>query len=134
MQDPNDIIKSYLWDYNQQYPVCEVNGAPQSEIGYTSFETSNNGNWTITGVTLDSTYAFTGRRCLNPNAGNLSKPNLISGKQYIVSYWSRSGVKTISGGTGTSKTGITTKGWTYYEHSAHHQQYYTDLNRKRPHR
>ncbi|MBO9636015.1 MAG: hypothetical protein J7578_23125 [Chitinophagaceae bacterium] len=116
MQASNNIIRSYLWDHNQLYPVCEVNGAAQTDIGYTSFETGNNGYWTVTGGTLDSSVALTGRRCLNPGTGNLSRANLTNGKQYIVSYWSRSGVKTISGGSGTSKTGMTSNGWTYYEH------------------
>ena len=48
--------------------------------------------------------------------GNISKTGLTSSKTYIVSYWSRSGSLTLSI-TNTPKTGKTTNGWTYFEHT-----------------
>lgn len=116
MQSTNNVNKSYIWDYNQLYPVCEVTGAAQDDIAYTSFETANNGNWVLTGGILDTDFSITGKRSLNLNTGNLSKSNLSIGKQYKVSYWSKSGARTITGASGTVITGYTTKGWTYYEH------------------
>ncbi|NML21312.1 hypothetical protein HHL16_10535 [Pseudoflavitalea sp. G-6-1-2] len=115
-QSRGGFNKAYLWDHNQLYLVCEATGAAQSEIAFTSFETSNNGNWTRTGGTLDSTYFLTGRRSFDLGDGTLSRSNLTSGKQYIVSYWSRSGSKNIAGGTGPLQTGSTINGWTYFEH------------------
>lgn len=63
-----------------------------------------------------SSYALTGTKSYNINGRTISKSGLTSGKNYIVSYWSRGGACSISGGSSTTTTGRSSNGWTYYEH------------------
>jgi len=111
-----DVRKSYIYDYNKGYPVAEAVNASAADIAYTSFEADGGGNWSV-GSSSRDTGAITGRQCYNLSNGNISKPALTSGNTYTISYWSKNGVKTISGGSGSSRTGRTAKGWTYYEHN-----------------
>lgn len=122
MQLSNNVIKSYLWDYNRQYPICEVVGAEYGDFAYTSFETlSPHGEdhefWHIGDGFYDSTVALTGRMCFNNfSAGPEAKYGLKVGKKYVVSYWSDAGPAILYGGNGTVTSGANTNGWTYWEH------------------
>jgi YD repeat-containing protein len=110
---------SYLWGYNGQYPIAKIENAANSDVAYTSFEDDYSGsNWTFSGTsgTVNATYAHTGAKSYTLGIGGISKTGLTNGKQYIVSYRSRSGSVTISNSSGYPTTGNTINGWTYYEH------------------
>jgi len=64
----------------------------------------------------DGTTAITGSQSYNLSNGAISKGGLTVGKIYVISYWSRNGSYTITGGTYTTRTGRYFNGWTYYEH------------------
>ncbi len=112
----NDIPKSYIWDYYDNLPVAEVTNAPLADIAYTSFESTGFGNWTISGGTIYTSGGLTGSKGYTLNTGNsISKSGLNSGRQFIVSYWSRNGAIVVSN-SGNTIVGNTRNGWTYYEH------------------
>jgi len=110
-------LVSFLWDFNLSYPMAKVFNAGNSAVAYTSFETSNTGNWTISDQSRNAE-GFTGRQSFILNSTNsVIYATTSSNVDLIVSYWSRTGVITITGVTNvSSKTGITRNGWTYYEH------------------
>jgi YD repeat-containing protein len=117
---PNDAVKSYIWDYNYSLPTAEVINANASMIAYSGFELPvSGGNWVgiilsqviSPGVGGSYSYNFT-------TAGTITKTSLPSGRQYIVSYWSKNGAVTVVSNTGsaTGTAGAVYNGWTYYEH------------------
>jgi hypothetical protein len=61
----NDLKQSYIWDYNNTYPIADVVNAPVADVAYTSFEADGKGNWTYSGIPVAYPYAHTGKRgCL----------------------------------------------------------------------
>ena len=116
-QNPVTII----WDYVNKYPVAQVKNAVITDVAATSFEADGNGNWspftgTITTVTA-APFPPTGNNYYNlTTSATLSKSGLVSGNVYIISYWSKNGVYTITGGTNILVVGKTINGWTYYDH------------------
>lgn len=88
-----------------------------SAIAFTSFETSEHGNWNdvITG-NIQSGSCPTGKKYYTLSSVQpITINGLSSSVKYIVSYWSANGSYTI-GGTQSIKTGRTISGWTNYEH------------------
>ena len=121
----NGVTQSYIWDYLNTQPVAKVSNAAQTDIAYTSFETSGTG-----GIYLDngetgivSTDAVTGTNSYQINNG-LAVFNLNPAKTYIVSLWAKSGTPSYNGYNGSTlvvatnnvwTTGKTINGWTYLE-------------------
>lgn len=105
---------SLLWDYNRSFVVAQTAGADSSDIAFTSFETSNNGSWTVAGVARNTTSSVTGKQSYVLSNGNITKSGLSASKSYIVSYWSSSTAATIASTTAVS--GDLKNGWRYYEH------------------
>ena len=115
-----DFNHAYLWDYNGEYLVAQVNNAALSDIAYTSFEANGTGNWQVPDTTRIRAYSMTGTLCYGLNSGNtITASGLNSGKTYIVSYWSRAGSMTVNGTSGTLGNTVTAGGytWNYYEHT-----------------
>jgi hypothetical protein len=116
----SDKHVSYIWDYNKQYPIAQVDNASQSDIAYTSFEADGTGSWTIGnaskpsgGITGDLYYTL---------ASDISRSGLSTGTTYVVSYWTDGNVPftipgTVSGfpiqGRSATINGVK---WTFYEH------------------
>ncbi len=113
-QNPVTII----WDYLNVDPIAKVTNAVLADVAATSFEADGTGNWTISSTLRDAvTPAITGNLSYNLSNGAISKSGLTNSNTYIISYWSRNGTYTISGGNsvGNTITGKTINGWTYYE-------------------
>ncbi len=117
-KDPiNGVKQSYVWDYSGTLPIAECTGAGSNDIAYTSFESNATDSWSgILYSNVLNNSGLTGNRYYS-GSFSLSKSALSPTATYIVSYWSKNGSYTISGGTGTSKTGRSLNGWTYYEHT-----------------
>jgi YD repeat-containing protein len=120
IKDAKGNLISYVWDYDNLYPIGEIVNADDQSIAYTSFEADGSGNWnnytgTITTV-AGSPFTPTGNKYYNLTTSATLSKTVISGKTYIISYWSKNGLYSITGGSGTSVTGRTFNGWTYYEH------------------
>lgn len=110
------ISMAYLWDYQARYPVAEVKNALPADIAYTSFEADGTGNWTVGTGTLSTSGGITGSNYYALASGaTISKSGLSASRNYVVTYWSKTGPLTISGATATS--GLVKRGWTFYQHT-----------------
>lgn len=110
----DEVLFSYVWDYNKAYPVAEVKGASQSEIAYTSFEAQNDGSWAIqNGVVTSDATAPTGVMVMNLSNGSLQRTQLSPSKSFNVSYWYKSGSSFSVAGASNVTTRIGKDGWTF---------------------
>jgi YD repeat-containing protein len=102
---------SYLWGYNQSFPICKAENADSLDICFCNFEASNEyGGWTFQSGIRVTPYARTGKfSCVNAIMQKTVSVNSV------VSLWVKSsgGTPIISGYT--PKVYATTNGWTYYE-------------------
>lgn len=121
-QKLGDKKVSYIWGYNGLFPIAKVENASSTDIAFTSFESSDYGNWDpFSGTITYSSTSPTGNYYFNLNSGSpsakLSKLANI-GSKYIVSYWRNATTPyVINGATGATVTsGPTINGWTYHQH------------------
>lgn len=116
MRKKDDMPLSFIWDYNKSFPIAEVTNSVETDIAYCSFEADGAGNFTMYSNVRDNIYAITGTRSYSLTNGSISKYGLSNGKRFVISYWSRNGTYSITGGTGAvNKQGRSVNGWTYYE-------------------
>lgn len=113
----NDVRVSYIWDYNEQLPIAEItNGSWGSGVAFTSFEAGGKGGWSFSGVGVSEGTESNGEKCYLLSNGSISySGNLVSGKKYFVSYWSKGGSVSVNGTTGTLM--ITKNGWKLFRHT-----------------
>lgn len=115
----SDISMSYVYGYNKSLPIAEVQNATYDRVAYTGFETdSDKGYWSYTGTAAGGTageYGKTGKRYYNLSSGGLAAS--LPGGTYRLSYWSKSGIVTVSGGTvkHASQSLADANGWVLYE-------------------
>ncbi|TCC99448.1 hypothetical protein [Pedobacter hiemivivus] len=105
----------YLWGYQHQNITAKVSNAKPDLVAYSSFETSDKGNWNYSGNNLYGSNAITGKAFYSLVNGGIYKSGLTASETYIVSYWSRHGEQIVTGSTSVI-TGRSYNGWTYYEH------------------
>ncbi len=120
---PNDVLSSFLYGYNNQYPIAKVINAVPADIAYSSFEdiyaATVQGNWSLVGAPqLDSTCPFGGYSFNLSSSTNVQVAGLTAATTYTVSYWSKNGSYTVSGSQPVIITGNSVNGWTYYQHTA----------------
>lgn len=77
----DDIRQSYLWGYNNMYPVAEVINSSINNIFHTSFEDTE-------GTSIDGD-SKTGRK--SRTGGYTKSLSDLTNGQYILSYWQKSG-------------------------------------------
>lgn len=121
-QKTGDMPISYIWDYNNEYPVAEIKNAALQDVAYTSFEADGAGGWDGIGSTgiQPVSASLTGKKYYSFNGTGLTKTGLTTASTYIVSYWSRNGAYTVSGSsTTTTGRSVTVGGstWTFYQHT-----------------
>jgi hypothetical protein len=117
----NDLSKAYVWDYAASLPVAEVVNADAASVAFTSFENfGTGGNWQITGLIANTiTGGISGNSSFNVTSTSpISKGGLSVSRQYIISYWSKSGAVAVSTNIGAASavSGLNYNGWFYYEH------------------
>lgn len=79
---------SYLYDSFTQSLIGKADNATLDDIAYTSFESSDVGNWRIPELPRSVQKAITGTRsALLDDYMRLSKANLNPSKQYVLTYW-----------------------------------------------
>lgn len=109
---------SVILDYDQMHPVAKVSNARFNEIAYTSFESTGTGNWSYSGTTTtDPVRSLMGKRYYNLASGPVTKNNIPTGKNYVLSFWARSGTVTVTGATLLKNETNTATNWTYHEYS-----------------
>jgi len=119
-----DISTAYIWDYDEQFATAEITNARYDQIAYTSFEAEGTGGWSnISNLSSNRVIALaaTGNCSYNLTGGNsITRTNLPSERQYIVSYWSQSAIPvTVSANSGTGtfiSSEISHNGWYYHQH------------------
>lgn len=108
------LYNAVITDYDQQYAVAKVSNASQADIAYTSFETSNGGNWTVGSTQRDLTDKLTGKKSYNLSNGNVSKSGLSTGQNYLVTVWVKSGASVSINSVAVSNPLATQNGWSLY--------------------
>ncbi|MEJ0055112.1 MAG: RHS repeat domain-containing protein [Bacteroidota bacterium] len=112
----NGVQVSYLWGYNQNYPVAEIKNAPPGSVAYTSFEEpANGGGWSYTFTNNGEHKSGNKAHLLTGNT--IVRNGLNSGATYTLSYWAKGGVPSVSGGVTASNDGASagSDGWQYFE-------------------
>ncbi|KAA2238880.1 hypothetical protein F0L74_21950 [Chitinophaga agrisoli] len=112
-------LESNIYDDNGQLVIAKVLNAGSSVVAYSSFEDNAKGNWTITPVAgatpiiADAT-APTGQKAINlSQVTSIVKTGLTAAVELTISFWSKGGTVTVTGGTKKSEqTGPTVGGWT----------------------
>jgi len=114
----NDKKQTLIWDNQLQMPMATVDNSSTTDASYSSFETAAPGNWSYTAsfAAADAT-APTGSNVYTVNGITpLSKTGLTIGKQYILSYWMKTGaIINIAGGTqaNTITGSVVNTSWTF---------------------
>jgi hypothetical protein len=114
----SDKDQALVWDNNSLLPLAQVDNAYLADVAFSSFETAEPGNWTIsTGAIVSDNTAPTGIYAYTLSSGSLSKSGLSSAKSYIVSYWLKTGATaSVSGGSQSNAlSGLVLNNWTYHE-------------------
>ena len=120
-----------IYDYENKLPTASISNASIAEVGYTSFEAENKGNWNYDEQNIRTDFAPTGKKyyTINPNSCIGYTNGLNSSKKYIVSFWAKGGTISLTKISGNppnqfylnagalikSYTNPAT-GWTYYEY------------------
>ncbi len=80
----NNFSISYIWDYQDSYPICEVKNAANDQVAYTSFEADGWGGWTMNGgsVVLNNG-GLTGNKTIS---GGVNKS--VPAGNYVIGVWS----------------------------------------------
>lgn len=108
---------SFIYGYNNSIVTAEVTNANQNQIAFSSFESSDKGNWTYSGTPVGSATDLgrTGNKYYNLASGNIQRTGTQKGK-YTLTYWAV-GDPAVTGTNYTlvSKTTETTiNGWILY--------------------
>jgi YD repeat-containing protein len=110
----DNVNTSYLWGYNNEFPIAMAVNANVADIAASSFESDGKGNWTYTGQPSNDMTVKTGTHYYKLSASNITK-SLTAGK-YKLEYWGK-GTITLSGGTITTvrTSPADADGWILYE-------------------
>lgn len=112
----NDVVTSYVWDYNFEYPIAEVQNARVNDIAYTSFESKGTGRWTVPSLSRNTAEARTGKKSYSLSNGSVSISSLTPAQTYTVSLWAKNGSVSINGSAATPST-MAVNGWKFYSTS-----------------
>lgn len=110
----NDVVYSYVYDYDTIYPIAEVVNAPVSAIAFTSFEADGKGNWSFSGTPLTTEF-YNGSRGYEVKSGQNPTISGLPSGNYVVSWWSKSNSILINGSSSNITALMTRRGWTLYE-------------------
>jgi hypothetical protein len=119
----NDVMTTYIWDYQGRYPVSKVTNASYASVSYAGFEADGMSNWDYSsvGVKTDSG-AVTGHKAFVLASGrHLQRTALDASATYILTYWLKTNGASIyvdkgSASGGTSGTVLMDKnGWKLYQ-------------------
>lgn len=114
IQLTNNLNTSYIWNYNNEYPVAKVDNASPTDVAATSFEFDGKGNWGYGETSASDVPAKTGKYYYSLVTGDITK--LLTTGTYKLEYWAKSAV-ILSGGTITAirTSAPDANGWILYE-------------------
>lgn len=110
----NGLSNAVITDYDQQYATAKISNATQADIAYTSFESAGAGNWTIGSTQRDATDKITGKKSYNLSNGTLSKSSLSSSKNYLLTFWLKSGASATVNSSSPGSAIASQLGWSLY--------------------
>ncbi|MCK4664886.1 MAG: hypothetical protein KAT68_18590 [Bacteroidales bacterium] len=116
----NNYHISKILGYNSNLTIAEVTNAEYNEIAYTSFESSDHGNWNYTDNSIESIISVTGSKYHNFTSGTIVKSNIVAGS-YKLTFWAKeyAGAPNITGTNYTIVENISSvanaNGWKLYE-------------------
>lgn len=104
---------SFVWGYNQQYPIAKAVNALPAQIAYTGFEPQSKGGWDYDESHTTNTNQRTGLWSYNGTSGLSINKTINYDEPFIVSLWvyGNGTQATVGGNTKTN----TTDGWGYLE-------------------
>lgn len=108
------ISNAVIIDYDQQYAIAKISNSTQTDLAYTSFESTGTGNWTVGGSARDATDWLTGKKSYNLSNGTVSKTGLTTSKNYLVTLWVKSGASVSVNSTAVSGSIATQGNWSLY--------------------
>jgi hypothetical protein len=109
------VVNAYLWGYDGRVLIAEFQNASLADVGHSSFENgSSEGGLSFT-YTSASAGAKTGSSSHNLTSAPISK-NVTPSKKYVISYWAKNGVPSVSGSQSVVQGTQESDGWTYFEH------------------
>lgn len=117
-QKTGNTLHSYIWDYNQNFPIAEIINAESFNTAYTSFEADGKGNWVFSGTPITDASAPTGSKAYVLESGHIIKSDLSANEYYLLSYWTKNSTAYSIDGTqpGYPLNKLSKNGWKYYEH------------------
>ncbi|MEO8404405.1 MAG: DUF5977 domain-containing protein [Chitinophagaceae bacterium] len=107
-----DKRQSIIWD-NDRIMAVALN-TDIHDLAATSFETNAKGRWSYSKHPVVDYSAITGKNVYNLDSSSISCSGMQSNKAYTISYWSKTGSKSVNSTSGSALR--VTNGWTYYEH------------------
>jgi YD repeat-containing protein len=113
-QKVNDLKTSYIWAYNSSYPIAEINNGDYGSVAYSSFESTETGNWDYSSSGITTSYqGITGKKAFALSSSNIQRTGLLSSMSYVVTYWKNdaAGGSVSIGGTAL----MSKNGWTLYQ-------------------
>lgn len=116
IKSTSGITKSFIWGYQSTQPVAMAENAGVNEIAFENFEGATlNGSFTevLAGNIING--CFSGNKQYSFANASLKKTGLVSGKTYVVEYWSTSGSLSVNGASGTFVK--SKKGYNLYRHT-----------------
>lgn len=121
--EESDLKESYIWGYNQTFPVAKIINAAANDVGYTSFEADGTGYFNGINTQGIQNNGVTGKKSYLINASPISLSYLDPNKKYIASIWAKNGTPistqyTLGGGVVPGQDFVakaSINGWTYYE-------------------
>lgn len=109
----NDVLQSYIYDYQKELPIAQATNASFSSIAYTSFEADGKGNWDYAG-SINYSEGITGNKSYYLSTGNIERTALNAATTYTITYWVKNGSGYVSLGGNVI---LNKNGWTLYETS-----------------
>jgi hypothetical protein len=110
----NQNTESYKWDGDLL--IARTINAGENETAFSSFETLQKGGWAYSPLPTSDPTSPTGNKCYNMASGNIYKTGLFPGTTYIITFWKKNGIGTVSV-NGISGIIITNKnGWVLMKH------------------
>ena len=105
---------SYLWDYQNSYPIAQVTTPDVTDISYTSFEAEGMGNWQLNNGSINSAIGVTGTKSYTLGGVNSISRSGLSAGSYVVSYWLKNATGTPSVNSLSAIAGISKNNWTLF--------------------
>lgn len=109
---------SFIWGYDNTYPIAKVLNAEIVNVAYTSFETGLAGGWLLDSASIHavSSGSITGQNAYQLNGtNNLLKSGLMNNVSYVVSYWLKDGTGNVLVNNVNAVKRTSRLGWSLYE-------------------